>query len=52
MGRRFGFVADHPVGVLAALGLLTALEGQIMETRAISVNRGVEARMLTQIRRW
>ena len=36
----------------AIVGLLTALEGQIMETRAMSGNRGVEARMLAQIRRW
>ena len=36
----------------AILGLLTGLEGQILETRAMTGNRGVEARMLAQIRRW
>ena len=36
----------------AILGLSMALEAQVLETRGASGNRGVEARMLTQIRRW
>jgi len=36
----------------AILGMLTALEGPILETRAEPGQRGVEARMLAQLRRW
>lgn len=36
----------------AILGMLTSLEGQVLETRALQGQRGVEARMLSQIRRW
>ena len=36
----------------ALRGLVGALEAKILETRAVSGSRGVEARMLTQIRRW
>ena len=36
----------------ALIGLVGALEGEILETRSNPTTRGVEARMLSQIRRW
>ena len=36
----------------ALIGLVATLEAQILETRSMPGERGVEARMLTQIRRW
>ena len=37
---------------MALRGLVATLEAQILETRSQPSTRGVEARMLTQIRRW